>query len=316
MFIGVEIGATKLQASLVDAGGGLHGTLHHDVDIARGAEGIMAWVKEAVHTLSGGAPAPLRGIGVGFGGIVSRQNGSTLLSVQVAGWENYPLRAVLEEAFHVPCVVENDTVCGGTAEFLLGSGRGTDGFFYTNIGSGIGGALFAQGRLLRGQDLGCAYFGHTWVPSPWQAGKPEKIENLCSGFAIERRLNGAGYVPANSALHALAQGGRVTCRHLGQAAEAGDAFALAEVELVAERFGMGLGNVLTLLHPQRIAIGGGVAHLGELLLAPMRRYAQIYAFEPCKQGFDIVRATYVQEAVPLGAALLAAERAERKEWEP
>ncbi len=262
MYIGVEIGATKLQACYLDTDGTLRGMRWHAVDRALGAQGILAWVLGAVRELEALSPAPPQGIGVGFGGIVSRKNGSTLMSVQVAGWEDFPLRAYLEQTFGTPCVVENDTVCGGYAEYLLGSGRGTEGFFYTNIGSGIGGALFTGGRLIRGQDLGCAYFGHTWVPSWTEVGRPEKIENLCSGFAIEGRLNSTGYVPASSVLAQMAQGGPLTCRHLGQAAEAGDAFALAEIDRVAESFGLGLGNVLTLLHPQRIAIGGGVSNLG------------------------------------------------------
>lgn len=312
MYIGVEIGATKLQVMMTEVDGTIRETLHHKVNISQGAQGILVWTAGAIRTLQKRSADFLEGIGVGFGGIVSRSKGNTMLSVQVLGWENFPLREYFEKTFHVPCTVENDTVCGGYAEHLLGSGRGTKGFFYTNIGSGIGGALFTQGRLIKGQDLGCAYFGHTWVPSWMDADRPEKIENLCSGFAIERRLNREGYVPANSALHSIAEGGRISCKHLAQAAAAGDIFALSEIEHVAESFSIGLGNVLTLLHPERISIGGGVSNLGELLLSPMRRYARAYAFEPCKKGFEIVRCTYTEGAVPLGAAMLAAKRKENE----
>lgn len=308
MFAGVEIGASKLQVILADAQGTPMATLQHAVERDKGADGILRWVTQAIHTLCAQTKEPLEGIGVGFGGIVSRTTGCTLLSVQVHGWESYPLRDAFELAFHVPCIVENDTVCGGLAEFWLGSGKGTQGFFYTNIGSGIGGALFSGGNLLVGQEWGCAYFGHTWVPSWTQPNAAEKIENLCSGFAIENRLNTPEYVPENSLLYSEKQAGRLSCRQLGLAAEAGDAFALAEIDRVARTFAIGLGNVLTLLHPQRIAIGGGVSHLGETLLQPMRGYAREFAFEPCKDGFEIVPCHYPQEAVPLGAALLAAKR--------
>ncbi len=304
MIVGVEIGASKLQVILTDAEGNIRQTLRHRVEHGEVARDILQWTAQAIRSLQETTLEPLEGIGVGFGGIVSRGAGTTLLSVQVPGWEQFPLRQYYKEAFSLPCVVENDTVCGGLAEFRLGSGRGTRGFFYTNIGSGIGGALFAGGRLLQGQDLGCAYFGHTWVPSWETPGEPEKVENICSGFAMERRLNRKGYVPAASALWQFSGGGAVTCAHLGQAAQAGDAFALEEIDRVARSFGIGLANVLTLLHPERIAIGGGVSNLGETLLAPIRRYARQYAFEPCKDGFEILRCTYTEEAVPLGAALL------------
>lgn len=312
MYIGVEIGATKLQVMITEADGTIRETIHHKVNIAQGAQGILVWAARVIRTLQGRSPDKIQGIGVGFGGIVSRSKGNTLLSVQVPGWENFPLREYFEKTFHVPCVVENDTVCGGYAEYLLGSGRGTKGFFYTNIGSGIGGALFTQGKLIKGQDLGCAYFGHTWVPSWVDADRAEKIENLCSEFAIERRLNSEGYVPADCVLRQKAEGGRITCKHVAQAAAVGDVFALSEIEHVAKSFGIGLGNVLTLLHPERISIGGGVSNLGELLLSPIRRYTNSYAFEPCKKGFEIVRCTYTEDAVPLGAAMLAANRKENE----
>ncbi len=307
MKIGVEIGATKLQVIVTDAQGNIHQTLRHGVERGEDAQDILQWTAQAIGALREKSPKPLEGIGVGFGGIISRSSGATQFSVQVKGWEHFPLRDYYQATFGLPCVVENDTVCGGLAEFKLGSGKGTKGFFYTNIGSGIGGALFAQGQLLKGQDLGCAYFGHTWVPSWESANEPEKVENLCSGFAIERRLNRPGYVPVSSALLRLSGGGNLTCRHLGQAALEGDAFALTEIDRVARSFGIGLANVLTLLHPERIAIGGGVSNLGEALLAPLRRYARQYAFEPCKEGFEIVRCTYTEEAVPLGAALLLSQ---------
>ena len=310
MYIGVEIGATKMQVMAVTSGGVIHETMSHAVDIAKGAGGILSWISEAIRELQTRFPDKIEAIGVGFGGIISRAKGSTLLSVQVHGWEDFPLRRFFEDTFQVPCIVENDTVCGGYAEYLLGSGRGTSDFFYTNIGSGIGGALFVQGQLVSGQDLGCAYFGHTWVPSWTKADEPAKVENLCSGLATERRLNQAGYVPPTSSVISLAKGSPVTCKHLRQAAEAGDAFALMEIDHMAKSFGIGLANVLTFLHPERIAIGGGLSHFGDLLLDPIRRYAAEYAFEPCKKGFEIVQCTYIEQAVPLGAALLASNRKE------
>ncbi len=304
MTVGVEIGASKLQVIATDRQGKIHRTLRHEVEQGAQAGDILQWTEQAIHSLQKDCSEPLEGIGVGFGGIVSRQAGTTLLSVQVPGWEQFPLRDFYQTAFSLPCVVENDTVCGGLAEYLLGSGRGTQGFFYTNIGSGIGGALFDHGRLILGQDLGCAYFGHTYVPSWEEPNVPQKVENLCSGFAIEKRLNREGYVSADSALSRLSGGGRLTCKHLGQAAQQGDAFALAEIDRVAHSLGIGLANVLALLHPERIAIGGGVSNLGEVLLEPMRRYAKQYAFEPCKEGFEILRCRFTEEAVPLGAAML------------
>jgi len=309
-YIGVEIGGTKVQAALCGENGGVLKVWRGRVDIDSGAEGILEWLYGVIPEITGsckngGKP---EGIGIGFGGIVEKGTGNIAMSVQVKGWENVSLKKRFEDRFGLPACVENDTVCAGFAEYRTGAGQNAKNFFYTNIGSGIGGALFIDGKPVLGQSLGAAYFGHTWAPSWDTPGKPEKIEDLCSGFAIERRLQSAGYVPDNSLVLKFAGTGRPDCRALGKAANAGDAFALAELDRVAESFGIGLANIITLFHPEVIVIGGGVSNLGELILGPVRRYAAQYAFEPCKTGFSVLPCSFTEEAVLIGAAMVAAER--------
>ena len=305
LYIGVEIGATKQQIILMDESGKIHNSISENVDIAGGAQAILSWIKLRLPVVMASAEGSVKGIGVGFGGVVESATGRILLSVQVRGWEDIALKSWFEEQFSLPTVIANDTVCGGFCEYKLGTGKGYDVFFYTNIGSGIGGALFIEGENYDGQGFGAAYFGNSYVPGLDSA--PARIESICSGWAIEQRLRTAGYVPKDSRLYEICGGNyqKLTCRDLNTAAETGDSFANAEIELVAKYFGIGLGNFMTYLHPQRVSIGGGVAHLGRKLFDPMTRYAQEYAFGPCKKGFDIVQCQYTEMAVPMGAALMA-----------
>ena len=300
---------------LGDENGEILDAISENVDITKGVQGILAWIKWKAPLLFDAAKVEggtVHGVGAGFGGLVESASGRVLLSVQVRGWENINLKSWLEEQFGLPTIVANDTVCGGFCEYCLGAGQGCDVFFYTNIGSGIGGSLFIDGKNYDGQGCGAAYFGHTYIPNPFpnkdRSAEPVKIENICSGWAIEQRLRQEGYVPKSSYLYKLRRGNcsQLTCKDLHSAVEAGDAFANAEIELAAKSFGIGLANLLTMFHPRRISIGGGVAHLGSRLLAPMECYAREYAFGPCKRGFDIVQCRYVDMAVPIGAVLMAA----------
>jgi glucokinase len=231
----------------------------------------------------------------------------------VDGWKDFPLKEWFEKTFALPTAVVNDTVAGGYAEYRLGAGVGSSRFFYSNIGSGIGGVFIEEGHCSDGSGYGASYLGHTYIPDLFAGNKPEgflKVEQACSGFAIEGRLRTHGYVSNGSALLLLC-GDRLealTCAHLGQAAAAGDQFALEEINRVAESYAIGLANMITLLSPDRVAIGGGVAKLGERLLAPVRNHADRLAFLSTRGRYTIVAGLLEDESVITGALLFATEQ--------
>ena len=304
--IGIEIGATKQQIAVGSEDGVLRRVITGEVDTSLGAREILRWldvhIPEAIKELSKLHEKPY-GIGVGFGGVVEFESGRILMSVQVREWENILLKNLLEEKYSVPAFIENDTVLGGVGEFLLGAGKGMSDFFYTNIGSGIGGAIFTDGKCLTGQKCGAAYFGQTRIPSWEKAGESMTVENICSGFAIEKRLREPDYIPEDSLLKILP--GEINCRKLAQAAKEGDCFAAKEIERVGNSLGIGLSNIISLFHPQRIAIGGGVSHIGEPLFEAIRKSCFANVFAPLSKGTDIVPCRFVQEAVLIGAVLLS-----------
>ena len=241
--------------------------------------------------------------------------GRVCISVQVPGWQDFPLADWLHESFGLPALVANDTVAGGYAELCRGAGVDARHFFYSNIGSGIGGALFLDRVPYDGLGMGAAYLGHTYVPD-WTAESPgieAKLENLCSGWSIERRLRTPGYLPDDSALMAICRGdvASLTCAMLGEAALGGDAFAVAEIERIARSYATALSNLITLVSPDVVAIGGGVANLGELLLDPIRRFTHQRVFISAQGAYRIVACQFMDAAVPIGAALLARDRLPR-----
>lgn len=317
--LGVEIGGTKLQLAIGDARGNIVATRREQADPALGAAGVLAWLEreiplllqstKAPETPLGEEPVEVYGIGIGFGGPVESSSGKILVSHQVAGWEGIELKRWFEERFNLPTIVANDANAAGWAEYCCGAGRGARNFFYMNIGSGIGGALVIDGRLHDGQGSGAGEIGHTYVPD-WRAevaGAGDKLEHICSGWSIEKRLRAGANPPSDTPLGQLC-GGRadaITCPMLAEAARRGDEFARTEIDRVAQSLGLALANVITLFHPERIALGGGVSLMGNALLEPIRRYVDTYVFGPFRNRYTILSCELEEAAVIVGALLLA-----------
>jgi len=313
--IGVEIGGTKLQAAVGDGSGVLSHKRAGRVLLAAGADGVMAWVCENIAAILAetGAVGGVKpsAIGVGFGGPVDSATGRVLTSHQVPGWQGRELKREIEYRFQLPTVVANDSNAAGWAEYKLGAGRGAQNFVYMNIGSGIGGALVVEGKLYDGQGLGACEIGHTYIPD-WEADYPgaAKItEQLCSGWAIERRIRAWDDLDMATPLGRLCGGdaSALTCAQLGQAADAGDARALNEIQRVGEGVARALANVLALLHPERIAIGGGVAQIGETFLEAIRIPLGDYCFPPYRGRYEVVPCALGEDVVVHGAVLLAGD---------
>jgi glucokinase len=312
LYVGVEIGGTKHQIALGNNQGELLYVKQGKVILEEGADGILRWLKEQIpHLISMAAEfgGNVSALGVGFGGVIESSSGRVVTSVQVKGWKDFKLKEWFEEQFKLPAVILNDTVAAGYGEYISGSGKGTQNFFYTNIGSGIGGVFILDGKCYDGNGFGAAYFGHTYIPD-WTSelsGASRKVEDICSGWAIEKRLRSAGYVPDDSLLMKLSDGHkeRITCILLADAARQGDIFANQEVKRIAGSFGMGLANVITLFSPDCVSIGGGVANMGDLLLNPIRQCVDERVFIAAKDRYRIVNCTFGDQAVLVGSILYA-----------
>lgn len=314
VYIALEIGGTKLQAALGTGEGVILERRRAVVDAAKGVPGIIAWCNHAVSELCGHAaelalePA---GMGIGFGGPVDTAKGEVIVSHQVEGWNGIDLRKACPLPNGAPVIVANDANAAGWGEYRLGAGRGADPFVYMNIGSGIGGAFVIGGKLFDGQGRGGCEIGHTYVNN-WTAtepGKIAKLEDLCSGWAIERRIRAWNDLEPGTPLHTLCGGDAkaLTCALLGEAAAQGDPRAGEEIRRNADAIAQALGNVLALIQPQVIALGGGVSLLGDTLINPIRQALGTLAFGSCKGHYRVEACHLGEDVVLQGALLLAAE---------
>jgi glucokinase len=319
MYLGIEIGGTKLQLGLGQGDGRLEGLWRGTVDVAAGPEGIRRQIMAAVPELltQGGVErSQIRGVGIGFGGPVDDATRTIIKSHQIEGWDGFPLADWIADMLGWPAVLGNDSDVAGLAEALFGVGKGLSPIFYMNVGSGIGGALIINGEIYRGSGRGAAEIGHLALDGTYLSHSGSAIhttatiETCASGWAIAREARqrlrrGEG---RDSSLSGAVREtkGPITAHEVGQVAAQGDAFAKEILRHAWLYLAQGICNVIVLLCPRRIIIGGGVSLMGEkVLFEPLRELVANNAFPPFAGCYDIVPAALGEAVVVHGALALA-----------
>ncbi len=295
MYLGIEIGGTKLQLAVGLGDGTLLHQWRGSVDRLLGAAGILEQLKLAVPqflTDSGLSLKQLYAIGVGFGGPTDDATQCVVTSHHVQGWDSFPLAAWLREQFGCSAVISNDSDLAGFAEATIGAGRGYNPVFYTNSGTGIGGALIINGQLFRGVGRGAAELGHV---RPSVAGLLGHgiLEDYASGLGIEKQYLDRTGEPR-------------TTQAIAELARQGDDKALSVLKQATLAYGEALCTVIKLLCPQRIVIGGGVSLIGEeLFFAPIRQVLAERGMQALAELTEIVPAALGEDVVLHGAITLA-----------
>ncbi|MDP8242455.1 MAG: ROK family protein [Candidatus Hinthialibacter antarcticus] len=311
--LGIEIGGTKLQAGVGLNNDRLLALARKQIDPEQGAAGIRKALPGLVDEALANAKRSIDdivGVGIGFGGPVDSKQGLTLVSHQIDGWENFALQQWAEEQWKRPARIQNDASLAGYAEAILGAGRGSERVFYITVGSGVGGGWICNGVLDEGQGLGSAEIGHTWAPDP-DDGEPEKIEHICSGWSMEERACAALADGEESILREMSNGDadQLTARMIYQAAEKDDLLAQTLLDHTTTTLAVAIGNVITLLHPHKIILGGGVSLMGPLFWEPLRKKVKRYAFHLYADSAELVPAELGEDVVVVGASLLGLDAA-------
>lgn len=311
MFLGIEIGGTKLQIGLGAGDGRLAGLWRGTVDVPAGAAGIRQQIAAAIPGLlrdAGIEREALVAAGIGFGGPVDDATRSVIKSHQVNGWDGFPIAQWLEDTIHRPTRLGNDADVAGLAEATIGAGKGCSPLLYMTIGSGIGGGLIMAGKICRGTGRGAAEIGHLRVrdaESP--TGTLDALENIASGWGIGRYARSLAGSAEGSVLRELAGGiDRITAQTVAQAATAGDPLAMRVWRRALSALADAIVATIALVCPQRVVIGGGVSLVGEeLLFDPLRALVSERVFIPFAGLTEIVPAQLGEEVVVHGAISLA-----------
>lgn len=303
--VGIDIGGTKIAGGLVAE----DGTIIRESRVATPAtdgNGIVDAVVALVEELTDGEEAI--GVGVAAAGFIDADQ-STIVYAPNLSWRNEPLKAKLDAKLSIPVIIENDANAAGWAEFRYGAGRGTRHMAMLTIGTGVGGAVIVDSKMLRGGFGIAGELGHIRVVPNGRlcgCGAHGCIEQYGSGTALLRaaRELAESKDPAGEMLRSLRdQAGELSGEEVYAAILRGDAGALRVLSEVGAWIGQTVASLSAILDPEVVVIGGGVSAAGELLLQPIRQgYLENMPARGFRPELQIKAAEFVNDAGVVGAA--------------
>ena len=263
--IGVDIGGSKAIAVRM-ASGSIQAAERFELE--PGFSTIDSITRAVEKVIDG----PLDAIGVGVAGLVRRKDGVLVWGPHVQG-TNVPIRTELENRFDVPVAVDNDANTAALAEFRSGAGVGYRNGLLVTLGTGIGGAIYADGEIFRGESF-AGEWGHARVTDAGMlcdCGKRGCWETKASGPALARLAREVVHANPDGSLARLLDGQEISGETVVGAADAGDETARALVTEVGLAFGQGLSDLIAIFDPEVVIIGGGLGSVGESIVGPARR---------------------------------------------
>jgi glucokinase len=312
MFLGIEIGGTKLQFGVGRGDGSPFAVSRRcEIRIAEGAAGILQQIATVAPELI--RLYPIERVGIGFGGPVDTATGCVRTSHQVAGWDGVPLVEWCHKQLDRPAVLGNDCDLAGLAEARFGAGQKHRIVFYVTVGTGIGGGLVIDGHLHGANRPAVAEIGHL-RPGPEACSTKATVESLAAGPGLvniaRRRLAEPGVDARDAADFLACCGGdlqQLTAKQIGTLAQAGNRLALEVLEAGLRVLGWAVAQMITLTAAEVVVVGGGVSLLGETcFFAPLRRWTAQYVFPPLANAYLIHPAAMGEEVVVHGALAWAA----------
>jgi len=299
--LGLDLGGTNLKWAVVERDGGSWTTVATDqvsTRIVADHDLVPATVTTQLAEIAAAAIAacgPVLSVGIGVPGLYDPATGCTRFLVNIAGpWAGYPVAGRVGDAVGVPTFLINDARAFGLAELRLGAGRGAASMIGLTLGTGVGGVFAIEGRVHGGHDGTAGEIGHQTIDpdGPWC--------NCGNRGCLE------AYARADQIAAAC---GTATAEEAVRAAQAGDQRARAGLADVGRYLGIGIANMIVVISPDRVILGGGVSAAGELLFEPIRAEIRRRVHTTSIKDVALVRAELGIWAGAIGAGVHAAEQA-------
>jgi len=306
--IGIDLGGTKIETALVDAGGVVREKVRRATPVADGAAGVRAAIAVMVREVQSKATGPLAGVGVGVAGQVEHRTGVVRAAPNLH-WHDEPFAARLSADLGMRVVVDNDVRIATWGEWLHGAGQGCDDLVCLFVGTGVGGGIVSGGRMLSGPANTAGELGH--FPIDFNGPKCHCntrgcIEAFAGGWAIARQAQEAIAADAAGGTAMLEiTGGRieaVTGAVVGQAARRGDALAKQVIANVGHALAAGVTGIVNALNPARVILGGGVIEGTPEFIDVVAAGVRDSALSAASAAVKVVRAALGNDAGVVGAA--------------
>ncbi len=309
-FVGIDLGGTNLKGGMADEDRQVLCKLSVPTEAERGPDHVielMARLVDRVIDQAGLTRGDVEAVGIGSPGSMSHTSGIVIKPPNLPGWENVPLRDRIKDMTGLPTTLENDANAAAWGEFWAGAGRGTRHMVMLTLGTGVGGGIISDGRLMRGHFDNAGELGH-WILQPGGrpcgCGQKGCLEAYASASYTAQRATEAVKAGESSSLtDVLRQEGEITSKHVVSAATAGDELAKRIFDETCHYLALAIVNIQHAVNCERVLLAGGMIAAGEdALLTPIRTKAAELTWRAADDMPEITFATLGNDAGFIGAA--------------
>lgn len=315
--IGVDVGTINCRVLVADFLGKILAFQQFRSDAQRGPDHLLGLIHREIRGYRQAFPG-VRAIGVAQSGVIEPGTGTLLFWPKVTGWRDVPLKTIFETEHGLPTIVEDSARSMAVAERAFGQGKGLANFVHVMVGSGIGATLFVNGELYTGCSGLAGELGHTTIDEDGElcsCGNRGCLEVYASGWAIVHRVRTA---LANGVTSTLGRQFETRPEELSvemivAAARGGDRLSSTVLSEAGTHLGTALADIVNLLNPEKIILGGAVSRAGgELLLNPLLYFLKARAFQRSVSATKVVISQLNDQASGLGVVVMLAQELVRK----
>ncbi len=274
--IGIDVGGTKIAAGLVNRAGKVLTRYNTQAHSEKKPEFVIEAIEQAYYAIleAGQVEAgQVEAVGLGFGGNTNGPAGVILISSNLPAWSNVPLRDIVAKRLGLPVILDNDTNLCALGEHRYGAGRGAKNMCYVTFSTGYGIGIIINHQLYVGHTGTAGELGHVVIDiggPPCTCGKKGCLMAYASGVGISRMAYEKIEAGAKTLLREMipADGRRISGQMVVKAAKQGDDVAREIIQTAGYYAGVGLSIIVQVINPELIVFGGGLTHIGSLLMEP------------------------------------------------
>jgi glucokinase len=308
MYAGIDIGGTSVKYALVDEQGDIFEYTTVETNSENGYDAVIALIKTIIIKLSSNSQS----IGIGFPSVVHPITGWVYYPPNLHGWEEVPLKDILQEGCSVPIAIENDANVAAYAESVYGAGMGVSNFLYVTLGTGVGGGVLINHKIYSGERGGAGEIGHIIVDTSEEpSNKMMNNSRVFRAGTLEERVGRNGIIASAKRFakfypySVLSEyGDELDVEHISVAAYKGDKAALDCLSHNGKILGLGLASALAILDMRLIVVGGGISLAHPILLDSVRETLKLRALPTIAKEVEVKQAHFTKYAGVIGAAMI------------
>lgn len=319
--LGVDLGGTKLRVGLIDTKGRVIDSKSQPTDVQGGPSAIGLQITQAVKELITNHNIAPKACGIGLAGQIDSKTGVVHFAPNLA-WKNVPIKQYLEKDLHIPVHVINDVRAATWGESKHGAAVGYDDVVCIFVGTGIGGGIVANRKVLEGANNCAGEIGHMVIQmngNDCTCGQKGCWEAYASGWAITKAAKQAVIKdPKHGKTLLQLSGGAldaITAKIVTQAFKQNDPLALTIIQEAQHALHIGTANILNILNPKALLFGGGIIQNNDSLFSSIKSNYSKYALKSASKNIEVLQAALGSDAGIIGAAVFAYAQLSHKQIE-